>query len=276
MKVKDRWMKLRNYQSDDFWAMLFARPLTILFLLPIVEKKWVTPNRITVVSILTKLAGCAFVFFDRSYSGGVIGAILLNLGLVFDNMDGTVSRFRNCPTKFGFYLDKISDAVTMTLMFWAIGFRAYGDPNYKAPFWPDKHIDLIIPLMAATVSYVAGYSKWVSEKILYDLKIIENFRKGTLEELGAKTDSCPIWSTPPERTFFDWVKWFFYAVFSIFKINEVDVFFFAALALITEKYWIFTRIECGILVCGIIVVPIIFAVKVLKREREISKIPTKQ
>ena len=61
MKLKDRWMKLRNYQSDDFWAMLFARPMTILFLLPIVEKKWVTPNRITVLSILTKLAGCAFV-----------------------------------------------------------------------------------------------------------------------------------------------------------------------------------------------------------------------
>ena len=267
MKLKDRWMKLRNYQSDDFWAMLFARPLTILFLLPIVEKKWVTPNRITVVSILTKLAGSAFVFFDRTYSGGVIGAILLNLGLVLDNMDGTVSRFRNCPTKFGFYLDKISDAVTMTLMFWAIGFRTYETTNDIA--------DLIIPLMASTASYVAGYSKWVSEKILYDLKIIENFRKGTLEELGAKTDSCPIWSTPPHRTFFDWVKWFLYAIFSIFKINEVDVFFFAALALITGELWIFTKLECGILVFGIIVVPLIFAVKVIRREREVSKIPAK-
>ena len=275
MKLKDRWMKLRNYQSDDFWAMLFARPLTIFFLLPIVEKKWVTPNRITVVSILVKLAGSAFVFFDRSYSGGVIGAILLNLGLVLDNMDGTVSRFRNCPTKFGFYLDKISDAVTMTLMFWAIGFRAYNDPAYEAPFF-DKRIDLILPMTAATASYVAGYAKWVSERVLLDLKIIENFRKGTIEDLGASMDRCPVWSTPPQRTFIDWVKWFLYALFSIFKINEVDIFFFAGLALITGKLWIFTWIECGILSFGIIVVPVIFAVKVLKREREVSKIPTKQ
>lgn len=268
MKLKDRWMKLRNYQSDDFWAMIFARPLTILFLLPIVEKKWVTPNRITVVSIITKLAGSAFVFFDRTYSGGVIGAILLNLGLVLDNMDGTVSRFRNCPTKFGFYLDKISDAVTMTVMFWAIGFRAYGETN--------ELIDILVPMTAATASYVAAYSKWVSERVMLDLRIIENYRKGTIEELGAKTDSCPVWSTPPKRTFADWVKWFCYAVFSIFKINEVDIFFFAALALITGKLWIFTRIECGILSFGVIVVPIIFAVKVLKREREISKIPTRE
>ncbi|MBO4712253.1 CDP-alcohol phosphatidyltransferase family protein [bacterium] len=275
MKLKDRWMKLRNYQSDDFWAMVFARPLTILFLLPIVEKKWVTPNRITVVSILTKLAGSAFVFFDRTYSGGVIGAILLNLGLVLDNMDGTVSRFRNCPTKFGFYLDKISDAVTMTLMFWAIGFRAYIDQTYEAPFF-DKRIDLILPLIAATASYVAGYAKWVSERVLLDLKIIENHRKGTLDEFGASMDRCPVWSTPPKRTFFDWLKWFLYAIFSIFKINEVDIFFFAALALITGKLWIFTWIECGILSFGIIVVPVIFAVKVIKKEREVSKIPAKQ
>ncbi len=267
MKLKDRWMKLRNYQSDDFWAMLFARPLTILFLLPIVEKKWVTPNRITVVSILTKLAGSAFVFFDRSYSGGVIGAILLNLGLVFDNMDGTVSRFRNCPTKFGFYLDKISDAVTMTLMFWAIGFRVYDETH--------EFIDLIVPLMAATITYIAGYAKWVSERVMLDLKIIENYRKGTLEEFGASMDRCPKWSTPPERTFTDWVKWFLYAVFSIFKINEVDIFFWAALALITKQYWLFTRLDCGLIICGIIVVPIMFSVKVIRREREVSKIPAK-
>lgn len=267
MKLKDRWMKLRNYQSDDFWAMLFARPLTILFLLPIVEKKWVTPNRITIASILIKLAGSAFVFFDRTYSGGVIGAILLNIGLVFDNMDGTVSRFRNCPTKFGFFFDKISDAVTMTLMFWAIGFRAYSETN--------ELVDILVPMAATTASYVAGYAKWVNERVMLDLRIIENYRKGTLEELGTKTDSCPIWSTPPQRSFTDWVKWFFYAIFSIFKINEVDVFFFAALAMITGKYWIFTRLECGVLACGIIVAPIFFASKVIKKEREVSKIPAK-
>jgi hypothetical protein len=182
-------------------------------------------------------------------------------------MDGTVSRFRNCPTKFGFFFDKISDAVTMTLMFWAIGFRAY---DLTKEFW-----DLLIPLMAATVTYIAGYAKWVSERVLLDLKIMENFRKGTIEEFGAKTDSCPVWSTPPQRKFSDWVKWFFQAVLSIFKMNEVDIFFWAALALITEQYWIFTRLDCGLIVCGIIVVPIMFSLKVIKREREVAKIPQK-
>ena len=274
MKLKDRWMKLRNYQSDDFWAMLFARPLTILFLLPLVERKWVTPNRITFISIFVKLSGSAFVFFDRTYSGGVIGAILLNLGLILDNMDGTVSRFRNCPTKFGFFFDKITDSVTLTIMFWAIGFRAYLT-NYQAPFLPNNFIDLLIPMMAATASCIAGYGKWVSQRVLLDLEIMENYRKGTIEEFGAKTDSCPVWSTPPKRTFTDWVKWFGYALFSILKINEVDIFFFAALALITEKYWLFTRLDSGLILCGIIAAPIKFSYRIIKREREVAKIPQK-
>ena len=265
MKLKDRWMKLRNYQSDDFWAMLFARPLTILFLLPLVERKWVTPNRITFVSIFVKLAGSAFVFFDRTYSGGVIGAILLNLGLILDNMDGTVSRFRNCPTKFGFFFDKITDSVTLTVMFWAIGFRAYGATN--------EFIDLLIPMMAATASTIAGYGKWVSQRVLLDLEIMENYRRGTIEEFGAKTDSCPVWSTPPKRTFTDWLKWFGYAVFSILKVNEVDIFFFAALALITEKYWLFTRLDSALILCGIVAAPVKFSWRIIKREREVAKIP---
>ncbi|MBP5406275.1 CDP-alcohol phosphatidyltransferase family protein [bacterium] len=267
MKLKDRWMKLRNFQSKDFWAMLFARPLAILFLLPIVEQKWVTPNVITALSFIVKVIGAAYVFFDRTYSGGVIGAILLNLGFVLDNMDGTVSRFKNCPTKFGFFFDKISDSIAMIIMFWAIGFRAYDVT--KEP------VDLLLPLFASTATYVIGYTKWVSERVILDLKIIENYRKGTLEEFGASMDRCPVWSTPPQRKFSDWIKWFFEAIFSIFKMNEVDIFFWAGLALITEKYWIFTRMDSGLILCGIIVVPIIFSVKVLKKEREVAKIPKK-
>lgn len=278
MELKERWMKLRNYQSDDFWAMVFARPLTILFLLPLVEKKWVTPNRITLCSVLTKLAGSAYVFFDRSYSGGVIGAILLNLGLVLDNMDGTVSRFRNCPTKFGFFIDKTTDAITMTLMFWAFAFRAYdhvlANPQTIMGHQINPLVYLLIPILASATSYIAGYSKWVSERVMLDLKISENYRKGNIEEFAAKMDRCPVWSTPPQRTFFDWIKWFFQAIFSILKFNEVDLFFWCALSLITEEYLIFT-IDCSALLFGIIVPPVIFGVKVLRKEKEVSKLPQK-
>lgn len=264
MKIKERWMKLRNFQSADFWAMLFARPLTILFLLPIVEKKWATPNRITICAIFTKLLGTAFLFFDKSYSGAATGAVLLNLGLIFDNMDGTVARFKNCATKFGFFFDKVTDAATMVLMFWAIAFRAYGETQ--------ELIDLALPLIAVTSVYITAYSKWVSERVMFDMLLTEKFYKNEANDFIAAAQKTPEPALPPQRSLVDWIKWLGRAFFSILYFNEVDIFFWAALALITEKYWIFTRLECGFLSLGLLAGPILFSIKVWKREKEILKI----
>ncbi|MGI6395247.1 MAG: CDP-alcohol phosphatidyltransferase family protein [bacterium] len=257
-------MKLRNFQSEDFWAMVFARPLTILFLLPIIEKKWVTPNRVTLLSIITKLAGIAYIAFDKSYSGGAIGAVLVNLGLILDNMDGTIARYHNSGSKFGFFYDKATDAVTLTLMFWAMAHRSYtltGDT-----------IDLILPLLAVTCIYITGYSKWVAERVMVDMKISEKFHKSELNEYAADKEQGFVWSPPPQRSFFDWLKWLGKALFSILYFNEVDIFFWLALALITEKFWIFTRFNSGFMLLGLLVGPFLFGYKVLKQEKELAKL----
>ena len=73
---KERWYRLRNYQSKDFWAMVFARPLTILMLLPVADLDWVTSNRITIFSVITKLFGTWMLIYCPSYSGGIIGGAL--------------------------------------------------------------------------------------------------------------------------------------------------------------------------------------------------------
>ncbi|MBP5435884.1 CDP-alcohol phosphatidyltransferase family protein [bacterium] len=260
MNLKDRWMKLRNYQSDDFWAMLFARPLTILLLLPIAEKPWLTPDRITLAGVLVKFAGIFFVFYDKSYLGAVLGAVLLNIGLIVDNMDGTLARFRNTPTKFGYYFDKTSDCVTMVPMFWALAYRGWLETQ--------DQFTLILPLLAAATIYIAAYSKWVYEKVFLELKLSEKFYKNEIVEFVANMQKCPKWSTPPQRGFTDWVKFFIQAIVSILKFNEVDVFFWVGLTLITGKYIIFT-VYSGLLVCGIFA-PFVFGWKILKKEKEIN------
>jgi phosphatidylglycerophosphate synthase len=264
MNLKERWMRLRNFQSADFWAMVFARPLTILFLLPVIEKKWVTPNRVTFLSVVTKVTGTLFIAFDMSFSGGVAGAVFINLGLILDNMDGTIARYRNTASKFGFFYDKATDAVTMTIMFWAIGYRAYvftGDLS-----------DLIIPLLAVSCIYITGYSKWVAERALLDMKISEKFHTSQLNEYAANQEQGFIWTPPPQRSFKDWMKWLGKAFFSILYFNEVDIFFWAGLALITEKYWIFTKFNSGFMLLGLFVGPVMFGYKVMKKENELNKL----
>jgi phosphatidylglycerophosphate synthase len=263
MTFKEKWMKLRNYQSDDFWAMVFARPLTILFLLPIIDFKWVTPNRLTVLSVLSKLAGAYCLFFEHSYTGSIMAAVLLNLGLIIDNMDGTVARYRNCGTKFGFYFDKATDAVTLVLLFWGMGYRGLVNTG--------SLIDFIIPVLAVTGAFIASYSKWVSERVMMDMKISEKFHNGELLSWAESMEKGFKWTPPPQRTVTDWIKWLGKAFFSILFFNEVDIFFWAGLALLTGQYWIFTRFNSGFILLGLFAGPILFGVKVWIKEKRLNE-----
>ncbi len=264
MTFKEKWMKLRNYQSDDFWAMVFARPLTILFLLPIIDFKWVTPNRLTVLSVISKISGVYYLFFEHNYTGSVIAAILLNLGLIIDNMDGTVARYRNCGTKFGFYFDKATDAVTLVLLFWGMGYRGLVNTG--------SMIDFIVPVFAVTGAFIASYSKWVSERVMMDMKISEKLHSGELLSWAESMEKGFTWTPPPSRSFSDWIKWLGKAFFSILFFNEVDIFFWAGLALLTGHYWIFTRFNSGFILLGLFAGPILFGFKVWRKEKQLLKL----
>jgi len=257
--LKDRWIRLRNYQSRDFWAMVFARPLTILFLLPIADWKWVTPNRLTILSIMTKLGGIALLALDRSFSGGVWAVVLVNLGLVLDNMDGTLARYRRCGTFFGYYLDKVSDAATLVLLFWAMGYRAY---LVSHEVW-----DLLLPAMGVGGAMVAAYSRWVADRVETDQKLETLAGNGGLRRWARERvdhdRSVPV----PDRGLAGWLRWLGWALFSILLFNEVDIFFWVGLALITEHHWVFTRVLCPIYALGMIVGPVNFALKLWSSER---------
>ncbi len=269
MNYKERFYKLRNFQSKDFWAMVFARPLTILFLFPIIEKKWITPNRVTVASVLVKLVGIYLIAFKMSWSAGLWGAFCINLGLIFDNMDGTIARYRGCGTYFGYFFDKATDAVTLVLLFWAMGWRAYLSTN---DLW-----SLILPHIGIIGAFIANYSKWVSEVVFLNLNLKEmTSDKEKLFNWALAKTAPSRGSTPPERNLFDWIKWLASAFLSIFLFNEVDIYFWCALALITEKYWIFTHFNALFLGFGLIAGPILFCINIYKREKSLPKFKLEQ
>jgi phosphatidylglycerophosphate synthase len=240
--------------------MVFARPLTILFLLPICELRWVTPNRLTALAIIVKLSAVGLLFGFRVRSIDILAAVLLNLGLVLDNMDGTLARYRKSGTLFGFYFDKASDAVTLVLLFCALAFRAYVDSHCLQ--------DLVVPLLGVCGVFVSGYVKWVADRVLTDLQ---------LKRLSSDPEALAKWAAahvvhddsqaPPKRTAIDWLRFFGWALVSILLINEVDLFFWSGLALVTCQHWIFTRVISGLCALGAIVVPLGFAVKLYRLDR---------
>ncbi|MCK5807750.1 CDP-alcohol phosphatidyltransferase family protein [bacterium] len=260
--MKTRLQRLRNFQSDDFWAMIFARPLTILFLYPFIEKRWLTPNRVTTASLFVKLIALYFIAFVHTYTGAVWGAVLINLGLVLDNMDGTIARYHETSSAFGNIYDKVTDAVTFVLLFWAMGYRAW---LITHSMW-----DIILPMAGVTGAFIANYSKWITEVVIKDLELKYHTKKGDLEEWATKKSAKRLQKLPPERTIIEWLKWLGSAFLSIFKFNEVDIYFFAALSLLTGWMSIFTRVESFFLIFGLIGGPIAFLLKIKKREAELK------
>src|SRR5512134_1839915 len=106
---RERLQRIRNFQSEDWYPALVIRPLTIGIMLVIADWKFLTPNRVTTIANIFKL-GAAWAILDRSL--WIWAAVLLQLGLIFDHLDGTIARYRRAFTKLGSFYDKVSDMVT--------------------------------------------------------------------------------------------------------------------------------------------------------------------
>lgn len=257
--LKERWMRLRNFQSNDFWAMIFARPLTILMLLPVADLAWVTPNLITWASVAAKLAGLGCLVWLPDYWGGVGGALLVNLGLVLDNMDGTLARYRGNSSYLGYYLDKTVDIICLAGLFIAIALRAY---------WATADLlDLLLPLTGFAGASVAAYCKWVYSRVETDIQLIEHRAAGTLDEFARSRAEQNPFIPPPERTVTEWIRFVGKAFWSIIYFNEVDIFFFLLLAMVIDQAWLFTQVMAGVYSLGLLIGPVHFYFKLKHRAR---------
>lgn len=70
----------------------------------------VTPNQITIVNILVGIAACALVPLGTSTGFALAGGLMF-VQVVLDSCDGEVARLRFLSSKFGMWLDNVSDDV---------------------------------------------------------------------------------------------------------------------------------------------------------------------
>lgn len=106
-----------------------ARPLTILFL-----RSPLSPNVISVISILLSLAGCA-VASSGDLGTHVLGLLILLAGGIVDTNDGEVARLRLEMSKTGAWIDAMGD--DMARIGLLLGMGGHVAANYPAwPVWP--------------------------------------------------------------------------------------------------------------------------------------------
>jgi phosphatidylglycerophosphate synthase len=92
----------------SWWALVLVLPLVRPLTLIVVNRTSITPNAITVTSILFRVI-TALAFLTVTREGYIIGAIAYFLAYLLDCMDGAVARLRKMSSEFGRFLDHFGD-----------------------------------------------------------------------------------------------------------------------------------------------------------------------
>jgi hypothetical protein len=121
MRAREIYTKSRK-PSDIFWNAYVCRPVAAL-LLSFVAGTRVTPNRITLASLV--VAGCAVAIWLAvpGYLGLVLGVLVFELSYVLDCADGMLARVRGIASPAGHLLDFLMDELKAFAILAAIAVR---------------------------------------------------------------------------------------------------------------------------------------------------------
>ena len=138
-------LQLANRSNDGFFSTFILRKISKVFTRAALNLK-LTPNFVTVISFLVGV----FAAIEFSRSNYISGALLLQLSLILDCVDGEVARYTKQFSRFGAWLDALSDRVKE---FMAIGGLAYSVQNSVKSIWMLASVAVIIQ----TVKHISDY-----------------------------------------------------------------------------------------------------------------------
>jgi phosphatidylglycerophosphate synthase len=94
-------------KRDYWWTVLVVDPVALPLVRLLARKRWLTPDQVTLVSLLFGLpVGLAYA---SGRIGLVVGAVLFYLSFVFDCVDGKLARALDISSPRGRALDQIAD-----------------------------------------------------------------------------------------------------------------------------------------------------------------------
>jgi phosphatidylserine synthase len=131
-------LKMANRANDGFFSVFVLRKFSKLFTWAAVRLR-VTPNQVTLISFAIGLLS-AYEFSRGDFWSIFIGALLLQLSIIVDCVDGELARYTRRFSQLGAWLDAITDRIKEYLVFFGLAYGAARDGR-----------DLWIPAMAMMV-----------------------------------------------------------------------------------------------------------------------------
>jgi phosphatidylglycerophosphate synthase len=120
--------------KDIFWNRFVARPAAAVLLVPL-ERSPVTPNQVTLASLVVFALGAALLVTAGGHAGLWLAVVVIELSYVLDCVDGQLARLRGTSTPVGAHLDFLMDELKAFLLVAATGVRLWradadGDPRW--------------------------------------------------------------------------------------------------------------------------------------------------
>jgi len=144
----------------EWWSRVFATPVAYIFLLGIADWRFITPNRLTVLSFFLSILSAALI--GCGGHGLLIAAgIILQISYIIDCMDGQLARYRNVISNVGSFLDKWSDFVKFPLIILALSVDAYSSVQTIAPI-----------ILGISSVFLICYLPYLKISVLNDLEIV--------------------------------------------------------------------------------------------------------
>jgi phosphatidylglycerophosphate synthase len=122
-QIADVYRRTRK-PKDILWNRLVARPLAAVLLVPLRATR-ITPNQITLLTLVVFAAGAAMLALWPGWRALVIAASVVELSYVLDCVDGQLARLKGTSSPVGAHLDFLMDELKAFLLIAAVGIRLW-------------------------------------------------------------------------------------------------------------------------------------------------------
>jgi phosphatidylglycerophosphate synthase len=116
-------LKMANRANDGFFSVYVLRRFSKL-LTWVAVKIGATPNQVTIASFAIGLYA-AFLFAQGDFWSILVGAVLLQVSIIVDCVDGELARYTRKFSELGAWLDAITDRVKEYAVFLGLAYGAY-------------------------------------------------------------------------------------------------------------------------------------------------------
>jgi hypothetical protein len=123
IKLSKLRLKMANRANDGFFSVFVLRRISKI-LTALAVKIGATPNQVTIASFAIGLYA-AYLFALGDTWSLIVGAILLQVSIIVDCVDGEIARYNRKFSELGAWLDAISDRVKEYAVFLGLAYGAF-------------------------------------------------------------------------------------------------------------------------------------------------------